>query len=102
MSLHTLRWTNPDHNVDGSNYDAATQNSGYNVRFDNGPAVSLPLSFDTTFDLTRLAEFNALSAGTHSIQLQVVAQTGEVSQWSAAYLFTINTVPNSPFDLSVV
>ena len=95
----TLSWNNPTTNTDGTPYNAATDNGGYTILVDGKQTLSGPLSFGTSFDLRTLAAFEALPAGSHTLQLEVVTKTGVASAPSAAITFLAVAIPNAPDSL---
>jgi hypothetical protein len=76
-----LSWVNPVTRADGTAYNQ-TQNAGYEIQFDGTPAVSIPLSYGTSFDMTTLAAYNALIPGTHTVGIAVVDTGGLVSSFA--------------------
>jgi hypothetical protein len=99
--LHPMSWVNPTSNTDGSAYDAATENAGYTVILDGQGAVSIPLAYGTTFELTQLAVFADLKSGNHTAALAVVNKKGVSSAPSAAATFFVDSVPMAPTGLAV-
>lgn len=93
---HTLTWTNPTTNTDGTAYDAATENAGYTIQIDGTGAVSIPLAYGTTFDLSLLDAFTSLKSGAHSLALQVTNKQGVSSAFSASATFPVVGTPLAP------
>lgn len=97
-----LTWTNPTTNTDGGAYDAATENAGYNLAFDNtSAAVSVPVAFATSFDFGSLDAYKALKSGNHTIRLSVVNKAGGESAYSAPLSFRKTGTPNVPVLVAV-
>lgn len=95
-----LSWTNPTAYTDGSPY-AQSDNAGYTIQIDGTGAVSIPLAFGTSFDLTTLAVFPTLKRGSHTVALAVVSKEGMQSAFSTAASFPVTVPPNSPTNLAV-
>lgn len=100
-SPHTLSWTNPTTNTDGTAYNASTDNAGYTLQLDGVGTVSIPLVFGTTFDMYTLDAFQALKAGLHTASLQVVSKQGVASDFSSAATFSVAGKPSAPTNLVV-
>lgn len=98
-NLHTAVWTNPGTREDGEVYGQAN-NAGYEIGFDGLAAVSIPLAWGTTFDLSTLAAFKALKTGTHTLQLSAVDTTGIVGDPGSA-TFQYSSPPMAPTGVSV-
>lgn len=102
MSGTTITWTNPTKNTDGGDYDAATENAGYELAFDaQTAAVSLPLAFGTSFDFGTTQAYQDLKSGSHSVKLAVVNKAGAKSAYSAPGNFRKAGVPSAPVLVSV-
>jgi hypothetical protein len=97
---HTLNWTNPTTNTDGSALTEA-ENAGYQISLDGGAAVSIPLAWGTTFDMSSLAAYEALKSGAHTVTLALVTTAGVVGVASNAASFSIAAVPSAPTGLTV-
>lgn len=100
-SVHTLTWTNPTQYTDGTTY-ASTDNAGYTLQLDGVGVVSIPLAWDTKFDMATLAAFQALKRGPHTAALAVVSKAGEVSAFSSPASFSREVPAMAPTNLSVV
>lgn len=98
---HTISWANPTTNTDGTPYNAATDNAGYELVLDGAPAVSIPVSYGTSFDLSTLAAFTALKSGSHTAALAVVNKQGVVSDFSAQATFLLAGTPSAPTAVAV-
>jgi hypothetical protein len=99
-SPHTLTWTNPTTNTDGTPYGAA-DNAGYEIALDSVGAVGIPLAYGTSFDLGSLAAFTSLKSGLHSLALRVVSKQGVTSEFSAAVTFPVIGTPMAPTNLAM-
>jgi hypothetical protein len=99
-NAHTLSWVNPTTNTDGSPF-AQSDSAGYELAFDGTPAVSIPLTYGTSFDMSTLAAYEALSTGTHTVTLAIVNTGGNASAPSNAASFSIVATPNAPTQLAV-
>lgn len=98
---HVLNWTNPTANTDGSAY-TQSQNAGYTIQIDGtGAAVSVPLAWGTSFDLSTLALWSGLKSGSHTVALAAVSTGGQQSAFSTPASFPVPATPNSPSNLSV-
>jgi hypothetical protein len=89
---HTLAWVNPVARVDGTVYDQAL-NAGYEIQLDATPAVSIPLAYGTTFDLSTLAAWPTLTVGIHTAGIAVVDTGGLVSGFGTATFSVFSTSP---------
>lgn len=96
----TLTWTNPATYIDGSAYGQA-DNAGYQIAFDGQPAISIPLSWGTSFDLVTLAAYTALKKGTHTLALAPVSVKGVVGAFSSAS-FSVDLAPSAVTNLALV
>lgn len=100
--MYTLTWTNPTLNTDGSILDTDDV-AGYQIAIDDTPAVSVPLGYAASFDLTTLSGFSALKSGPHTVKLAVTNKEGETGEASSAATFPIlPKVPGVPTNLAVV
>ncbi len=98
---HTLTWTNPTQNTDGSAMPAS-EFAGYQLSFDGNPAVSIPLTSEsTTFDMGSLAAYEALKSGTHAVTIAVVSDQGIVGVASNAASFSVAPIPGAPTGAAV-
>lgn len=100
-SPYMLTWVNPTTNTDGS---ALTQSdvAGYEIAIDGAAAVSVPLGYATSFDLTTLAGFSVLKSGSHTVTLAVTNKEGETGAASSAVTFPVlPKVPGVPTALAV-
>ncbi len=101
---HKLTWVNPTKNTDGTNYDAAAQNDGYELAI-NGtvPTLVLPFKLGTEFTLnSQVAAYDALPSGTHQVRLRVVNKDGIYSDWTAPASFRKVGTPLAPSAFTVV
>ena len=98
---HTMTWTNPTTNTDGTPYLQA-DNAGYELAIDSQPAVSIPLAYGTSFDLNALNAFADLKSGLHTIALRVVSKQGVASDFSAPLTFPVVGTPMAPTNLALV
>ena len=96
-----LSWVNPTQYTDGVTYDAQNQNAGYELDVDSQPAVSIPLQFGTSFDLTTLASWSSLKSGPHTVALAVVTKGGVVGLFSNPATFPFEAPPMAPTNLVV-
>lgn len=97
-----LNWTNPTAYTDGSVYAAATDNAGYTLQLDGVGAVSIPLAFGTSYDLTSLDPYKTLKRGTHTLALAAVSKEGIQSDFSPPLSFQIAVAPVAPTALGLV
>lgn len=101
MKSVTLSWTNPTTNVDGTPLTQANI-AGYQVDIDNSTVTALPgMTFGTSFDISTLAEVQALPPGPHTITLAVLNTDGEVSDEATPVTFLRATKPNPPSNLAI-
>jgi hypothetical protein len=96
----TANWINPTQATDQTGalvaWDASTDMAGIEIQFDGTPAVSVPTGFGTSFDLTTLAAYKALPAGSHNLDMAVVTKEGAVGQFSSTQPFQVAVVPLAP------
>jgi hypothetical protein len=102
----TVTWVNPTQATDQTgaavSWDAATDLAGIEVQLDSVAAVSVPVALAaTSFDLTSLAPYKALPAGTHAISLAVVTKEGTVSPFSGVIPFLVEVTPMAPTSVVV-
>ena len=103
----TVTWTNPTTRTNGTPYDAATENAGYELALANPaggpltPFISIPLAFGTSFDLSTAAAYQALPSGTYEFALAVTSKEGLTSAYSARATFQIAVAPVAPTGLVV-
>lgn len=96
-----LTWVNPTANTDGTPYNAASENAGYELAFDSDvPAVTLPFALGTTFDMSTTTAFQDLTSGTHDVRLRVVTKGGTKSAYAVG-TFQIVGTPLAPSALDV-
>lgn len=97
-NVHQLTWVNPTQNTDGSAYDAATENAGYDLAIDGTvPSLSLPFAFGNEFQLDAATQAYAdLVSGTHNLRLRVVNREGLTSDWTPPASFRKVGIPNPP------
>jgi hypothetical protein len=80
-----------------------TDIAGLEFQIDAQPAVSIPANSGvTTFDITTLAGWSALSSGSHALTAAVVTKEGLVGAFSAAATFLRGNVPLAPAPLLLV
>jgi hypothetical protein len=97
---HILSWTNPTQDTQGNPYTQA-ENTGYEVVFDGGTPVTLPgVTWATSFDLSTLPAYQALKAGTHTVELAAI-DAGGASAFTAAVTFSIVATPLAPTNLAI-
>ena len=103
----TISWTNPTSREDGTPYDAATENAGYELALANPaggalvPFISIPLAFGTSFDVSSAAAYQALPSGQYEFALAVTSKEGLSSKYSNRTPFQVAAVPSAPVDLVV-
>ncbi len=97
---HVITWVNPTTNTDGSPFSQA-ECAGYQVSFDGEAAVSIPLAYGTSFDLSTLAAYQSLTTGSHKVTLSVVSTAGTVSAPSNAASFSIAATPSPATQLAI-
>jgi len=101
----TISWTNPTTRTDGTPYDVATQNAGYELALANPagsalvPFISIPLAFGTSFDLSSAAAYQALPSGSYEFALAVTSKEGLTSAYSERAPFQIAVAPVAPTGL---
>lgn len=99
---HTLSWQDPTTYADGSVLDTSLI-VGYEIQIDAVGIVSIPKQAGNTFDLTTLASWTTLKAGTHTVMLAVVlsaAANSAVGAFGTA-TFPIFGTPTAPTHLAV-
>jgi hypothetical protein len=102
MAANTvLTWVNPTEYTDNTVYDAANTNIGYTLEIDNLPAVSIPLKYGTSFDISTLSLWSSLKIGTHNVALAVVTTGGEQSDFTPALSFPVVRIPKAPTNLAI-
>lgn|GEM_PF-5261279 len=97
---HTLNWTNPTLMTDGTPFAGSSDTSGYQIAIDATPAVSIPIGYATTFDMSTLAVWPTLKSGAHTVQLAVVTKEAVTGLFGTA-TFSIFGTPMAPTALSV-
>lgn len=99
--VHTLTWTNPTTYTDGT---ALPQSdfAGIQISIDGLPAVSVPVGYATSYDLTQLAVWPILKTGNHTAALAITTKEGVTGAASAAVTFPVFGVPSPATALSVV
>jgi hypothetical protein len=97
---HTLSWSNPTTNTDGSAL-AQTDVAGYQLALDGAAAVSVPIGYATTFDMSTLAAYEALKSGSHTATLALTNVEGNTGAASNAVTFSIAAIPGAITDLAV-
>lgn len=101
-SPHVLSWVNPTTYSDGVTPYPQADNAGYTIELDGAGAVSVPLAWGTTFDLSTLAAFQALSHGSHTVALAAVSVTGGQGAFSAPDTFSVVLAPMAPTSLKLL
>jgi hypothetical protein len=96
---YLMTWDNPTTNTDGTVLPQ-TDIAGYQIGVDSAPAVSVPIGFATSFDLTTLAGFSGLKSGQHTASLAVVNKEGTVGV-AATTTFPVLAVPATVTNLAV-
>ncbi len=98
-----ITWTNPSQREDGKAY-GANDNKGYELAIyaaGGEPAtngVSIPGSWETSFDISTLQVYEDLEYGEYRVALRVVDKNDLYSPWSNAEPFTIDpAAPQAPF-----
>jgi hypothetical protein len=86
--------------TDGTPFTGQTDTTGYQIAIDATPAVSIPIGYATTFDMSTLAVWPTLKTGQHSVQLAVVTKEGVTGLFGTA-TFPILGVPVAPTALVV-
>jgi hypothetical protein len=101
--MSIVKWTNPTQYTDGTAYDAASLNAGYELSFDASveAQVVLPFAFGSQFDMADLEAYKALKAGSHKVNLRVISKQGAKSDWASGTFLIIGT-PKPVTDVSVV
>lgn len=100
MQSHPMSWLNPTTDTDGNAY-GQPDNAGYVLAIDGQPAVSIPLTFGTSFDIGTLASVQSLKAGPHSASLALVSKDGVTGGFSAPATFSNFATPSAPTNLVV-
>jgi hypothetical protein len=98
--MTTLTWVNPTTRLDGTPYNGASENAGYEISIDDQPAVSVPLQWGTSFELNSLALYSELKHGTHKVELIAVDKGGRRSPESAPTTFQTYSPPSAPTNLA--
>lgn len=102
-NIHRLMWENPTQNTDGTAYNAATENAGYELALDGEqPSVTLPFAFGTEFTLdSEVAAYDALPSGAHTVRLRVVNRDGIYSAWTGPGTFRKVGTPRVPASFQI-
>lgn len=95
-----VNWVNPTTYTDGSAYDQS-DNAGYTLQLDGVGAVSIPLAWGTSFDLTSLGQYKDLKRGDHTVAVAVVSKAGVQSDFSVPATFSIEVPPMAPTSVVV-
>lgn len=83
-------------------WDPTTDMAGIEIAFDGQPAVSVPTSLGaTSFTLTSLAAYLALSSGQHTLTMADVTKEGAVGGFSAPLTFLTAVVPLAPTSVAL-
>lgn len=90
-----ISWVNPTTYTDGTIY-SQTDNAGYTLQLDTTPAISIPLAWGTTFDLTTLTSYKALKRGAHTVSVAVVSKAGIQSDFGTPATFQVEVAPSAP------
>lgn len=96
----TVSWANPTTYTDGSAYGQA-DNAGYTLQLDGVGAISVPLAWGTSFDISTLAAFAALKRGSHKVAVAAVSKEGAQSDFSAPASFPVVFPPMAPTSVAV-
>lgn len=99
--VHTLSWVNPTTNTDGSAFADTTDTAGYEIAIDGAAAVSIPIGFATSFDMSTLAVWPTLKTGNHTATLAVATKEGVTGLPSNPVTFPVFGVPTAPTGLAV-
>jgi hypothetical protein len=98
-----LTWVNPTTYTDGTAYDPATENAGYELSINGAEAsVALPFAFGTEFEMKDLEEYRQLPLGEHTVRLRVITKQGVASDYTGAVTFRKDGQPLAPANLAVV
>lgn len=103
MRSYPMSWVNPTTDTDNNPY-AQGDNAGYMIAIDGQPAVSIPLTWGTSFDLAQLAAVQSLKSGQHTAQLALIsspAKGGVTGLFTAPVTFPVYPTPNAPSNLSI-
>jgi|ERR1700742_2248442 len=97
----TISWTNPTTGTDVTGatvpFDATADLGGIEIQLDGVGAVSVPVSLGaTSFDLTTLAAYTALTVGSHTVGLAVVSKEGAASDFAPPLTFLAAVKPAVP------
>lgn len=95
-----VTWENPTQNTDDTPFNPATEIAGYEIGFDNKPAVAIPIGTATSYDVEQLDAYKALKSGAHTIQLAVVSKVGTKSA-PATTSFPIKGTPRAVTSLAM-
>jgi hypothetical protein len=99
--VHTLNIQNPTTFTDGTAFADTTDTAGYEISIDGAAAVSIPVGYVTSFDMSTLAVWPTLKTGPHTVTLAVVTKEGVTGLYAAPLTFPILGVPVAPTLLSV-
>jgi hypothetical protein len=102
MKPRDVTWTNPTERVDNTPFDSTTETAGYELALDSAPAISIPIGYATSYDLTQLSAYADLKTGTHSATLAITDKEGNTSAPSAPATFRVALAPLAPTALAVV
>lgn len=99
--VHTISWVNPTTNTDGTPFAATTDTAGYEIAIDGAAAVSMPIGYATTFDLSTLAVWPTLKSGNHTVSIAITTKEGETSAPSNVVTFPVLGTPQAPTNLAI-
>lgn len=102
----TVSWVNSTQGTDQNGntvpWDATADLAAIAIEIDAETVLSVPVSLGaTSFDLTTLASYQALAAGSHTLELALVTKEGAVSAFAAPDTFSIGVVPLAPTAVTV-
>ena len=101
----TATWTNPTQATDANGvpvaFDPSQDMAGIEIQLDDQPAVVVPAGVATSFDLTSLDAFKALSPGEHTLGLAIVTKEGTVGQFASGATFQRAVIPLAPTSLAL-
>jgi hypothetical protein len=95
-----VKWDNPTAYTDGSTY-GQQDNAGYTIQLDGVGAISVPLAWGTSFDISTLSAYAALKRGTHKVAVAAVSKEGAQSDFSAPSPFPVVFPPMAPTNVQV-
>ena len=100
-----ITWVNPltgtDQNGNVITWNPQTDMKGIELQFDGGTPIEVDCGFVTSYDMSQLAQYKALPAGQHTVDMCILTDEGVLSGFSASVTFLIAVVPLAPTNVAL-